>query len=119
MASEVKDKVAEDAKADAIKKAVNKKGKGKTKGDKKSGKTAEPKTPRRTIDSVTMEKLSHPITLDNLHKELCKEFPDHDKDVLLHTTKRRLQGYLHRKCGVKIVKNDDGQYHIVRSAKAA
>ena len=72
------------------------------------------KKKRVTIDSVTMELLKKPggISLSSIHAELMKQFPDHDADVLKHTTKRRLNGYLKQKFGVKIKKDDDGKYSI-------
>jgi hypothetical protein len=98
--------------------AVNK-AKAKGKHGKKAAvakKSGEPKTPRHTIDSVTVELLAKgPITLADLHKAVCKQFPQHDKDVLLNTTKRRLTGYLQSK-GFKIAKNDDGKYRLLKKA---
>ncbi len=72
------------------------------------------KKKRVTIDSITMELLKRPggMSLSTLHTELMKQFPGHDADVLKHTTKRRLNGYLKQKFGVKIKKDDDGKYSI-------
>jgi hypothetical protein len=86
----------------------------------KSAKSSAPKTPRVTIDNVTVEYLQQGITLKTLVTKLMKRFPGRDEDVLTHTTKRRLHGYLQQKLGVKIVKSDSGVYKIqAKKAKKA
>jgi hypothetical protein len=102
----------EEAKAKALKEALVK-----GKGKKAKGKAET--NPGHTIDNVTMKLLEQPITTAELVKKLAKEFPSHDVEVLKKTTKRRLTGYLAKKRGIKIVKNDAGEYHIVKSNKAA
>ena len=89
----------------AIAEAVNK---------AKDKKVKDKKTPRVTIDSVTMDLLKTPggLSLSDIHKELVKRFPKHDPDTLKSTTKRRLNGYLKSKHGAKIVKDDEGKYSI-------
>jgi hypothetical protein len=105
------------------------KAKAKTKEDKdkkivdalkrSKGKKAAKKSPKKTIDKVTMELLRKPggMTLNSIHKALLKDFPGHDSDVLKQTTKRRLHGYLQAKHGVNIKKDDNGKYSIVNKKK--
>jgi len=82
--------------------------------EKAKDKKVKAKKKRVTIDSVTMELLRKPggMSLSTIIKELTKQVPDHDADVLKHTTKRRLNGYLKQKFGVKIKKDDNGKYSI-------
>lgn len=88
------------------KKTVKKSGK----NDKKDKK---PKKERgESIDNVTVALLKQePMSLEKLHKALTKKFPDHDSDVLLRTTRRRLTGHLQSK-GFKVHKDDKGKYSI-------
>lgn len=75
--------------------------------------TKTEKTPKMTIDRLTMNLLhSEGITIEQIVKAVSKEYPAHNLDTLKATTKRRLNGYLKNKFNVKIVKDDKGLYRI-------
>jgi hypothetical protein len=97
-------KVVGDKKAKEIKEALA-----------KSKATKKAKTPRVTIDGVTMELLKKPggVTKKEIVTVLVKKFPKHDKETLGDTTRRRLNGYLQRIKNVTIKKDDNGKYKIV------
>jgi hypothetical protein len=72
----------------------------------------------KTIDGITLELLRRPggASPEEIVEVVSKEKPSRDKDVLLETTKRRLnlspRGYLRAKHGVKIEKSENGRYFI-------
>lgn len=94
----------EEAKAQKIKEALKK-----TKTKKAD------KKPKETMDGITENLLRKPggVTKAEIVSVLVKKYPKKDKDTIADTTRRRLSGYLQRKRGVKIVKDDDGKYSIV------
>ncbi len=66
-----------------------------------------------SINSLTIDLLkAGPKTLKELHEALTKLFPDHDPEVLLGTTIRRLHGDIERRYGVEIRKDNSGVYYI-------
>lgn len=87
------------------------------KGKKKTGQ----KTVRTdTIDSFTLRLVQDAkYTLKQIQDRVCKKYADKDGDVLRHTTKRRLHGYLQKKHGIRIKKAENGVYSVVgKKAKA-
>jgi len=73
---------------------------------------------KKTIDQTTLELLDCPQgrTFAEIFRIVARKFPNRDKQVLQHTTLRRLHGYLTQKYRVKIVRSDDGRYRIAPSS---
>jgi hypothetical protein len=85
----------------------------------KSKKQKKDKKPKETMDGITEELLKKPggVTKAEIVNVLVKKYPKKDKDTIADTTRRRLNGYLQRKRGLDIAKDDDGKYSIVTGKK--
>ena len=71
-------------------------------------------TTRVSIDARTLELLRTPggMRIEEIHRILCEEYPDHNQATLWKTTKRRLHGHLQKKYGIRIIKDAEGKYSI-------
>jgi len=112
-----KEKEAKEEKAKAIKAALEKT----TKAKKEKKAKGEPSN-RKTIDNFTVELLKRTggITLADAKAAVVKEFgvgkkeSKEAKKTLEDTTERRIKGgYLAKKLGKTIKKDDDGKYSLV------
>lgn len=74
------------------------------------------KTERVTIDGYTLSLCkAGKYTESQIKSLVCKKFPTKDKDILSHTTHRRLHGYFVREKNIPLVKDDNGIYSVKKS----
>jgi hypothetical protein len=87
-------------------------------GGQKSSEDVAPQKKNRcpAIDDRTFELVrDNPgrYSIEEIFEIIRREYPDHDPDTLLRTTRRRLHGHLQKKMGFRIEKNAAGKYFVV------